>query len=126
MSESEHDDWYDGLTPAEYAELRRITTPKERRNILECAKKEVNKECDDKIKSILRTMKGRGVDLGLIVKYAYTNLEDRPHQEKIADFVEEIKAESGFGGMKRKRSKKSRRRTHKKTRRTHKKTRRSY
>ena len=125
MSESENDDWYDGLTPAEYADLRRITTPKERRDILVCAKKEVDIDCDNKIKSILRTMKGRGVDLGLIVKYAYTNLEDRPHQEKIADFVEEIKAESA-GGMKRKRNKKTRRRTHKKTRRTHKKTRRSH
>ena len=91
MSESEeNNDWYDGLTEEEYAELRQITTPKDRKTIIKCAKKEVDINCDNKIKSILRKMKQRGVDLDLIVKYAYTNLTETQHQVKVANFVDEV------------------------------------
>ena len=131
MSESHKDsmsddfnDWNDGLTDEEYAELRRITTKQERKTILVCAQEEDNIKCNNKIKSILRTMKERGVDLNLIWKYTWQHLDERLHHEKVADFINEVQKESA-GGMKRKRSKKIRR-THKKTRRSHKKTRRSY
>ena len=42
-----HDDWFDGLTDAEYAELRRITTPQERKIILACAQRYDDVKCDN-------------------------------------------------------------------------------
>jgi len=124
MSESHKDsmsdDWNDGLTDEEYAELRRITTPHERKTILACAEKGDDK-CNNKIKNILRDMQRRGVDLDLIWKYAWQSLDDRRHHERVADFIDEVKREGR--GIKRTKGK-TRRRTHKKTRRTHRKTRR--
>ena len=92
------DDWFDGLTDAEYAELRRITTPHERKTILACAEKE-DAKCNNKIKNVLRELKRRNVDLDLIVKYSWQSLEDRRHYEKVAEFIDDIKREAS--GVKR-------------------------
>jgi len=128
MSESDKDlnsdDWFDGLTDEEYAELRKITTPRERKIIIECAQKEGDEKCHHKIKNILRDMKRRGVNLDLIMKYTWQSLEERLHHEKVADLINEVKREAM--GIKRKKGKKTMRKTHRKTRRTHKKTRRHH
>ena len=88
-----HDDWFDGLTDAEYAELRRITTPQERKIIIACAQRYDDVKCDNKIKGILRNMQRRGINLELIWKYTWQSLEDRRHHEKVADFINEVKRE---------------------------------
>ena len=100
------DDWFDGLTDEEYAELRRITTPHERKTILACAQKQ-DAKCNNKIKSILREMKRRNVNLDLIWKYSWQSLDERVDHEKVADFINEIKREAS--GIKRTRRGKSRR-----------------
>jgi len=114
------DDWFDGLTDEEYAELRRITTPHERKTILACAEKE-DAKCNNKIKAVLRELKRRNVNLDLITKYSWQSLEDRRHYEKVAEFIDDIKREAS--GVKRtkgrtRKGKSRRSRKSKKSRRT--------
>ena len=84
-----HDDWFDGLTDAEYAELRRITTPQERKIIIACAQRYDDVKCDNKIKGILRNMQRRGINLELICLFYLNQISERLRKIKPSEKLTE-------------------------------------